>query len=61
MTSVTLSLGLPDLKLRERARDNPTFFEAGDIFGAVGLYGDSGENDEICAVASIEAAGLVSD
>ena len=34
---------------------------AGDIIGAVGISGDTGENDEICAVAGIEAAGLVSD
>jgi len=33
----------------------------GRIIGAAGLSGDSGENDEICGVAGIEAAGLVAD
>ena len=30
----------------------------GDIVGAVGISGDTSDNDEICAIASIEAAGL---
>lgn len=30
----------------------------GDILGAVGVTGDSSDNDEICALAGIEAAGL---
>jgi uncharacterized protein GlcG (DUF336 family) len=30
----------------------------GDIIGAVGISGDNSDNDEICAVAGIEAAGL---
>ena len=30
----------------------------GDVVGAVGISGDSGDNDEACAVASIEAAGF---
>ena len=30
----------------------------GDIIGAVGISGDTSDNDEICAVAGIEAAGL---
>ncbi|TAK48969.1 MAG: heme-binding protein [Xanthobacteraceae bacterium] len=34
---------------------------AGRIVGAVGASGDSADNDEICAVAGIEAAGLVAD
>jgi uncharacterized protein GlcG (DUF336 family) len=33
----------------------------GDIIGAVGISGDTSDNDEICAVASIEAAGLKAD
>ena len=33
----------------------------GKIIGAVGISGDTGENDEICAVAGIEAAGLTAD
>jgi uncharacterized protein GlcG (DUF336 family) len=30
----------------------------GDLIGAVGISGDSGENDEACAVAGIEAVGF---
>ena len=30
----------------------------GDVIGAVGVSGDVSDNDEICAVAAIEAAGL---
>ena len=29
-----------------------------DIIGAVGISGDRGENDEACAVAGLEVAGL---
>ena len=36
--------------------------DAGDqIVGAVGISGDTSVNDEICAVAGIEAAGLIAD
>ena len=31
----------------------------GRLLGAVGISGDTSDNDEICAVAGIEAAGLV--
>jgi uncharacterized protein GlcG (DUF336 family) len=31
------------------------------VIGAVGITGDTGENDEVCAVAGIDAAGLSSD
>jgi uncharacterized protein GlcG (DUF336 family) len=31
------------------------------IVGAVGISGDTGDNDEIIAVAGIEAAGLKAD
>jgi len=34
---------------------------AGAIVGAVGISGDASENDEICAVFGIEAAGLRAD
>ena len=34
---------------------------AGDIIGAVGISGDTSENDEKCAIAGIEAAGLKAD
>ena len=30
----------------------------GSLLGAVGVSGDTSDNDEICAVAGIEAAGL---
>ena len=33
----------------------------GDIIGAVGITGDTSDNDTACAVAGIEAAGLVAD
>ena len=35
--------------------------QAGDILGAVGISGDTSENDEICAVYGIGCAGLVAD
>jgi uncharacterized protein GlcG (DUF336 family) len=34
---------------------------SGEIIGAVGISGDTSDNDEICAIAGIEAAGLVAD
>jgi uncharacterized protein GlcG (DUF336 family) len=34
---------------------------SGDIIGAVGISGDTSDNDEICAVTGIEAAGLKAD
>ena len=33
----------------------------GDVVGAVGISGDTSENDEACAVFGIKSAGLVSD
>ncbi len=33
----------------------------GRIVGAVGITGDSSDNDEACAIAGIEAAGLSAD
>lgn len=35
--------------------------EGGELVGAVGVSGDLSDNDEICAVAGIEAAGLEAD
>ena len=32
--------------------------DAGVLLGAVGVSGDTSDNDEICAIAGIEAAGL---
>ena len=33
----------------------------GNLLGAVGVTGDNSDNDELCAIAGIEAAGLVAD
>lgn len=33
----------------------------GELIGSVGVTGDTSDNDELCAVAGIEAAGLVAD
>ena len=35
--------------------------DSGEILGSVGISGDTGENDEICAVYGIESAGLKPD
>lgn len=35
--------------------------EAGDIVGAVGVTGDTSDNDEACAIAGIKAAGYSAD
>ncbi|MBU4528997.1 MAG: heme-binding protein [Hoeflea sp.] len=34
---------------------------SGAILGSVGISGDTSANDEICAIAGIEAAGLIAD
>ncbi len=34
---------------------------AGAILGAVGITGDTSDNDEACAIAAIEAVGLTAD
>jgi uncharacterized protein GlcG (DUF336 family) len=34
---------------------------AGSVLGSVGISGDTSDNDELCAVTGIEAAGLVAD
>ena len=34
---------------------------AGELLGAVGISGDTSDNDEICALAGIKAAGLTAD
>jgi uncharacterized protein GlcG (DUF336 family) len=33
----------------------------GRLLGAIGISGDTSDNDEICAVAGIQAAGLIAD
>jgi uncharacterized protein GlcG (DUF336 family) len=35
--------------------------DGGDVIGAVGISGDTADNDEICAIAGIKAAGLTAD
>lgn len=35
--------------------------KAGTLLGAIGVSGELSDNDEICAAAGIEAAGLVAD
>ncbi|WP_067224432.1 GlcG/HbpS family heme-binding protein [Stappia indica] len=35
--------------------------EGGEILGAVGISGDTSDNDEACAVAGIEGAGFSAD
>jgi uncharacterized protein GlcG (DUF336 family) len=35
--------------------------EDGETLGAVGITGDTSDNDEACAVAGIEATGLIAD
>jgi uncharacterized protein GlcG (DUF336 family) len=34
---------------------------SGDVIGAVGISGDTSDNDEACAIAGITAAGLKAD
>ena len=31
----------------------------GDLIGAIGVSGDTGPNDQLCAVAGVEASGLI--
>jgi uncharacterized protein GlcG (DUF336 family) len=31
------------------------------VIGSIGISGDTSDNDEICAVHGVEAAGLISD
>ena len=33
----------------------------GNVIGAVGVSGDTSDNDEICAIAGVRAAGLTAD
>jgi uncharacterized protein GlcG (DUF336 family) len=35
--------------------------KGGEIIGAVGISGDTSDNDETCAVHGIQCAGLVPD
>ena len=35
--------------------------DAGALLGAVGISGDTADNDELCALAGIAAAGLFAD
>jgi len=68
-----LGMGWGSRTMMERAAQNPNFLTAivaasggrldagNQILGAVGISGDTGDNDEIIAVAGIEAAGLKAD
>ena len=33
----------------------------GEVIGSIGISGDTSDNDEICAVHGVEAAGLIAD
>ena len=33
----------------------------GDILGAIGVSGDTSDNDELCAIHAVESAGLIAD
>jgi uncharacterized protein GlcG (DUF336 family) len=35
--------------------------EGGDILGAIGISGDTSDNDEHCALAALQAVGLIAD
>ena len=35
--------------------------QKGELIGAIGVTGDTSDNDELCAVAGIEAAGFTAD
>ena len=35
--------------------------ENGELLGAIGVTGDTSDNDELCAVVAIKALGLVAD
>jgi uncharacterized protein GlcG (DUF336 family) len=66
-------MGLCSRELAERAAASPSFVSAiaaasggrvlllsnGEIVGAVGISGDTSDNDEIWALAGIEASGFV--
>ena len=63
-TLVVLKRDGPDPSLTEdRSPESGVLVRdaSGAIIGAVGISGDTGDNDEICAVAGIEAAGLRAD
>lgn len=34
---------------------------SGTLLGAIGISGDTADNDELCAVAAIEATGLLAE
>jgi uncharacterized protein GlcG (DUF336 family) len=71
-----LGMGFGGREFARRASAQPAFITAligasggrvipaaggGEILGAVGISGDASENDEVCAIHGIEAAGLVAD
>ena len=57
---------VPDVRYGGYVKDRRLFAKEkvrweGDIVAAVGISGDTSDNDEICAVAGIEAVGLNAD
>jgi uncharacterized protein GlcG (DUF336 family) len=69
-----LGLGVGSRALAARAEQEPSFIAAangafrgalvpvpGELVGAVGVSGDASDNDELAAVAGIEAAGFVAE
>jgi uncharacterized protein GlcG (DUF336 family) len=67
-----LAMGMGSRALFQRAQEQAYFIGAvntlaqgrlvilnnGELLGAVGISGDTSDNDEACAIAGIEAAGL---
>ena len=54
-----LALGVASRKIAEMAAERPSFIVAdGHPIGAVGITGDTSDNDELAALAGIAAAGL---
>jgi uncharacterized protein GlcG (DUF336 family) len=65
-----LGLGLGSRAIFRRAEEQPYFVSAvnalikdasGEILGAVGISGDTSDNDEACAAAGIKAASFEPD
>jgi uncharacterized protein GlcG (DUF336 family) len=66
-----LSMGRPSRLVLQKQREKPVFMEnlieladgpmfleaGGQLVGAIGVTGDAGEMDDVCAIAGIHAAG----
>jgi uncharacterized protein GlcG (DUF336 family) len=63
--SSVLGMGFGGRELARRAELMPGGVlirdEAGEILGAIGISGDTSDNDELCALAGVNAAGLAPD